>query len=78
MLRKDMITTYKIIIGINRVRLLELKGSLPREHRWNLNTWMSHRDVKKVQYFFSLRMTEKQNDFDEALVKATQHIFKNR
>ncbi|KAK8729364.1 hypothetical protein OTU49_008790, partial [Cherax quadricarinatus] len=78
--RGDMITTYKILRGIdkvNRDRMFQRRDTETRGHNWKLKTQTSHRDVRK--YFFSHRVVRKWNSLASEVVEAgTIHSFKKR
>ncbi len=69
--RGDMITTYKILRGIDRVnkdKLFNTGGTRTRGHRWKLSTHMSHRDVRRN--FFSVRVVNGWNALGSDVVEA--------
>jgi hypothetical protein len=78
--RGDMIGTYKILRGIDRVDIDEMftrNSNRTRGHGWKLETQMSHRDVRK--FSFSVRVVGKWNALQEQVVEAnTIHNFKTR
>ncbi len=78
--RGDMITTNKILRGLNRVDMdkhFNTDGTRTRGHRWRLSTQMSHRDVRKK--FFSVRVVNKWNALGSDVVEAESiHSFKCR
>ncbi len=78
--RGDMITTFKILRGIDRVdkdKLFSSGGTRTRGHKWKHSTQMSHRDVRNI--FFSVRVVNKWNALGSNVVKAdSTHSFKCR
>ncbi len=69
--RRDMITTYKILWGIDREdkdKLFSAGGKRTRGHRWKRSTQMSHRDARKN--FFSVRVVNKWNALSSVVVEA--------
>ena len=78
--RGDMITTFKILKGIDRVdkdSLFNTRGTRTRGHRWKLSAQMSHRDIRKN--FFSVRVVDKWNALGSDVVEADSiHSFKCR
>ncbi len=64
--RGYMITTFKILKGIDRVdkdRLFNTRG-----HRWKLSAQMSHRDIRKN--FFCVRVVDKWNALGSDVVES--------
>ena len=78
--RGDMIQTYKILRGIDKVETEEMftmNNNRTRGHGWKLETQMCHRDVRK--FSFSVRVVSKWNDLKEQVVEANSiHNFKSR
>ncbi len=70
--RGDMITTYKILRGIDRVdkgELFSTGETRTRGHRWKLSTQMGHRDIKN-NFFFCIRVVNRWNALSSDVVEA--------
>ncbi len=76
--RGDMITTYKILRGIEREdkdNLFNMRSTRTRGHWWKMSTQMSHRDVRKN--FISVRVVNRWNALGSDVVEADSiHSFK--